>query len=567
MEKKNLAIIILAIVLAASGVSNIILGIGGSYIWKPVAKNVLRSRGEEPYVIDPVDSWDRASNTVIRHVCDNLWYYDLYDPNFQLEMRLATSYMWNSGMDELTVTLRENVYFHDGSYFNATSVKFTFDRILYFINATGTLNPATHPADPTSLFYDISGKPFLNRTVINSEYNITFILNKPYSVFISLLSYEACAILHPATTFATTYLELGVDKLVGTGPFKYVLYKPGEELKVERWDLYWGPNTFWDEIIWIYYSDSISANYAMLGKEIDYLGGCIPSMISLFQADPEMIFVNLNTSTSYTYWGLNNKIINSTNIRKAIAYAYNYSYFIDVIELGYVIRAHQFLPPRFPFYNESFRAPYYNTSIARQAMMAAFPTETANLTAQAYGENAINDAAWAALTLASYNVVQFEGSGVSQEMSTTLALDLDRVGINITPDIMDVFTFWDVLENDPDRLNIWFTGWTPDYLDPFNMIEPLLNNMSIANDIQLQDAQIMQWLKEYEETNPDNTTRREKLLWKIQQRAINVLYVELPLCYLKAYFVHHYSLGNVCYNVLRCIWFRDTYFIPGVPRA
>jgi len=390
-------------------------------------------------------------------------------------------------------------------------------------------------------------------------------LNKPYGVFIPLLSYEACSILHPNTTPATTYLELGADTLVGTGPFKYIHYKPGEELKVERWNLYRGPNTFWDEILWIFYPDPITADNAMLGKEIDYLGQCTPSVIPLFQADPDMAFINLNTSTSYLYWGINNKKINNTNVRKAIAHAYNYSYFIDVVQLGYAIRAHQFLPPGFPYYNESFRAPYYNTTIARQAMIMAFPNKTSGVTAQAYGEDAVNDQAWSDLTLVTYNVAEIMGIPILQEMVSVLAIDMDRIGITITPDPMNIFFYFDVLINDIDRIDMFYLGWGPDYIDPFNMIEPLLNNASSANHLQLKDQQILDWLVEYEETDPLDTAKRAELLWKIQHRAINVLYVELPLCYLKRYYVHHESLGNVCYNLLGKTWFRDTYFIPGIP--
>ncbi|MFX0040371.1 MAG: ABC transporter substrate-binding protein [Promethearchaeota archaeon] len=566
LEKKDTIIIILIFNLMVSGIGNLFLSGTKSVPIRPRGmKNVLKCGGTSDLVLDPVDSRDSALNTLIRHVCDNLWYYDLYDPDFALEMRLATNYIWNPGLDELTVILREHVFFHDGSYFNATAVQFTFDRILYFINATGTLDPSSHLADSASLFYDINGKSILNKTVINSEYNITFILNKPYGVFISLLSYESCAILHPKTTPATTYLQLGVDLLVGTGPFKYELYRKNEELRIVRWSLYWGPNTFWDEILWIYYPDTITENNALLGGEIHFLGEGMLSYIHYFQTAPYLAFINLNTSTDYTYLGINNNIINITNIRKAIAYAYNYSYYIDVIKSGYAIRAHQFLPPGFPYYNESFRAPSYNTTIARLAMKAAFPAETAGLTPQAYGVNASNDAAWTALTLASYKVLEIEDNTLSQKISISLANDMDRIGINITSDIMDYPTLNEVLVNDKDRLNIWYTEWAPDYIDPFNMIEPLLNNMSLTNRIQINNVQIMQWLKEYEETDPDNITKRAELLWNIQQRAINELYVELPLCYDNRYYVHHKSLAHICYNILGHFWFRDTYLIPGVP--
>jgi hypothetical protein len=100
MEKKNLAIIILAVVLAASGVGNIILGISAGAFQQPEQKNVLKigtTEGGAPAVLDPVDSWDSVSNDVIAHVCDTLWTYDLYDPDYALLYTLAKEApTWNA---------------------------------------------------------------------------------------------------------------------------------------------------------------------------------------------------------------------------------------------------------------------------------------------------------------------------------------------------------------------------------------------------------------------------------------------------------------------------------------
>ncbi len=570
MEKKNLAIIILAVVLAASGVGNIILGISAGAVKAPEKKNVLRDADPEsggPAVLDPVDSWDSVSNDVIRHICDNLWYYDLYDPDFALEMRLAAEYpSWNADMTELTVILKEDVYFHDGTLFTAEAIKFTFDRITYFINVTGTLDPDTsHLADPSSLFFDMKGNPILNKTVINSDYSVTFVLNKPNGIFIPLLSYDACAILSSESTSATEYLELGTDILVGTGPFEFVHYIAGEELKFKRFDLYWGPATYWEEVIWVYYPDTLTANNAMLGKEVDYLGNPLTSLIPTFQADSDMTFVNLNTSTIYRYWGINNRKINNINVRKAIAYAYNYTYYIEVIRLGFMIRAHQFLPPGFPYYDASFKAPHYDTAIARQAMLdacAELGLDAGGLTAAAVGASATNDANWAAKNFFSYKVLEHEGWSTGIEMNMAFANDLDRIGITLTPDIMDWETYIDVSTHNEDRLELFHTGWGPDYLDPFNMIEPLLNNMSSANHLQLQDDKIMGWLVEYEETDPLDTATRADLLYKIQNRALNELYVELAVANDMVMIVHDARLQEVCYNVQDNYWIRDCYFAP-----
>jgi len=329
--------------------------------------------------------------------------------------------------------------------------------------------------------------------------------------------------------------------------------------------MYWGPATYWDEIIWVYYPDDVTANNALLGGEVDYLGNPLTSLIAQFQADPDITFVNLETSTIFRYWGINNRKINNTNVRKAIAYAYNYTYYIEVIRLGFMIRAEQFLPPGFPYYNASFKAPYLNTAIARQAMLDAcdeLGLDKSGLTAQAVGVNATNDANWLAKNFFTFKVLQHEGWSTGVEMNIAFANDLDKIGITLEPDIMDWETYIWVSTHNEDRLELFHTGWGPDYLDPFNMIMPLLNNMSSANHIQLQDPQIMAWLVQYEETDPLDTATRANLIYKIQNRALNEIYVELAVANDMVMIVHDADLQNVCYNVQDNYWVRDCFYLP-----
>ncbi|MFX0040733.1 MAG: ABC transporter substrate-binding protein [Promethearchaeota archaeon] len=572
MKKENLAILCLTSLLMTSCLGNIILGIRTYGTEPPVLKNILKIGKDyrsHPAVLDPVDSWDRISNNMIRHVCDTLWVYDLTDPDVPLIMRLATNYSWNTGLDELTLSLRSDVWFHDGAKFNATPVKFTFDRLTYFMNVSGTLPRTSHVCDPFSLFLDTNKDPILNRTEIIDEYTVRFILNKPNGVFISLLSYEACSILSPKSTPTTDYLQFAEkDVLIGTGPFEYVHLKAGEELRFKRFDLYWGLATFWDEIVWEYYPDTTAVNNAMLGGEIDYLESPLTSLIPEFRADEDIVIVEMNTSTVITYWGFNNRKINNTYVRKAMAYAYNYSYFIKEIRQGYAIKAEQLLPPGFPYHNSSLKAPYYDTTIARQAMMTAFPFETAvaGCTDEPVGANPVNDAAWEDLELLTYMILEHEGWITGIEMNIAFINDMDQIGIEIVPD--PGYDPWNpfpwIFPLNRDRFEIWYTGWGPDYLDPFNMFEPLLNNRSSSNYLQTQDLLIYNWLKQYEQTDPVNITGRTELVYKIQQRAINELYLLLPICFDKTFYVHHRSLGGVSYNIQRNLWLADSYFIPGI---
>jgi peptide/nickel transport system substrate-binding protein len=581
MEKKNLAIIILAVVLAASGVGNVVLAMMGGAFQVPEEKNVLKigtTEGGSPAVLDPVDSWDSVSNDVIAHVCDTLWAPDLYDPDFDLVWTLAKEEpTWNTEKDELTVILRENVWFHDGAPFNATAVKFTFDRISYFCNVTGTLPGTTHVCDPASLFFDLEGNFQLNETVVNGLYNVTFKLFAPNAIFIPLLGYKAWSIVSPKSTPATEYLQLGTDKLIGTGPFMYEVIVAGEEQKFVRWDLYWGKSTFWDEIIWVFYPDTVTAGNALLGGEV-HRGTFPSSMIPQVQADPNLVFKNLGTSFIYRYWGLNNRKINNTNVRKAIAYAYNYTYYIEVVRLGFGIRATHFLPPGFPYYNASFVGPVQDTGIARQAMLDAAAQEgwtVTGLTADPVGADAANDAAWAAADLVTYNVLEHEGWSTGILMNIAMQADMDAIGISVVSDVMDWETYIYTSSYNEDRLEIFQTGWGPDYLDPFNMVEPLLSNLSTANHIQLQDHKVMAWLLKYQQALPTDPAigpmaskfenRKAELLHMIQHRAINIIYCQIPTMNDMTMYGHHISLGNVCYNVKRDLWNRDDYLIPGVP--
>jgi peptide/nickel transport system substrate-binding protein len=588
MEKKNLAIIILAVVLAASGVGNVILGISAGAFQTPVQKNVLKigtTEGGSPAVLDPVDSWDSVSNDVIAHVCDTLWTYDLYDPDYALLYTLAKEApTWNPAKDELTVILRENVWFHDGSPFNATAVKFTFDRITYFCNVTGTLPGTTHVCDPASLFFDLEGNFQLNETVINGDYNVTFKLYAPNAIFVPLLGYRAWSIVSPKSTPATDYLVLGTDKLIGTGPFMYEVIIAGEEQKFVRWDLYWGKSTFWDEIIWVFYPDTVTAGNALLGGEV-HRGTFPSSMIPTVQADPNLVFVNLGTSFIYRYWGLNNRKINNSDVRKAIAYAYNYTYYIEVVRLGFGIRATHFLPPGFPYYNASFVGPVQDTVIARQAMLDGAATEgwtTTGLKPWAVGNDTAMDAAWAAADLVTYDLLEHEGWSTGILMNIAMKADMDAIGIEVVSDVMDWETYIYTSSYNEDRLEIFQTGWGPDYLDPFNMVEPLLSPLSTANHIQLQDNATYDLLKLYQQALPSDIAvgalatkfntlypvegaRKAQLLYEIQHRAINVLHCQIPTMNDMVMYGHHKSLGNVCYNVKRDLWNRDDYLIPGVP--
>ncbi|MFW9818690.1 MAG: ABC transporter substrate-binding protein, partial [Candidatus Thorarchaeota archaeon] len=369
MEKKNLAIIILAVVLAASGVGNVILAMM-TVVVPPEPGEVLKiASTSNPVTMDPVDTWDSVSNDMLRHIVEPLIATDLSDPAFPLVGRLAWDWDFQIGehgkYNNITFYLREDVYFHDGQLLTGEDVIHTFERINFFGNWTGTLDPAIYTmAFPHSIYKFGDGIPIFNDTLSREwwdahkaadPYTVMLFMNRPFAPAEGLIAYTGSSIVGHESTPAQEMLVLGEDLVIGTGPFKIINYVPNSERRLVRWERYWRTGAYFDTIVWVYYRDAVTANNAMLALDIDYLGGGIASLKPDFEADPDITvtgdgvndFIN---GSIYWYIAFNSPYINQT-WRKAISYAFNYTYLNEEIDEGTTVKANSLVPPGFPAHN------------------------------------------------------------------------------------------------------------------------------------------------------------------------------------------------------------------------
>jgi ABC-type transport system substrate-binding protein len=552
MEKKNVAIIVLAIALAASGVGNIILGImaGLIEVTPPTTDTFRVIRGSRIPTIDPADAWDSSSNNVINQVVDTLFLYDLRDEDIPLIPWLVDTYSWNTAVTELTVNLKQGIKFHDGELLDAAAVKHTFDRIDYFSNWTGTLPLNTSEMFPSSLYKFDATTPIIASTTVLSQYSIKFTLTDSFASFTALLSYTASGIVSPNTP-RYRYLDLTTERLIGSGPFVYESYIPLLEVRFTRNDDYWQAPAHFSEMVFLIIEDATTANNAMLGKDADYLGGCLPDFIPLFKADPDFTFVENLTSLVYWYMAFNTQQVNVT-WRKAVSYAYNYTHVIEEIRHGVAVRSTSAVPPGMPGHNASLNVAVLNRPYARQIMQSM---------GFGVGFDINNDAEWLAQAASDpfrdFDVIRHFGSVTSQRLNELFIDNVKYIGCNSTERILDWETFLDVGENDPDSMNVWYVGWGPDYLDAFNMLDPLFNPASSSNFVQLDDAKVLTWLNAMA-TETDEATRLA-LAGMIQWRLYERLYVHMPLWLDLLYYVHLAEIKGVPYNAMQNFWAYPIY--------
>jgi peptide/nickel transport system substrate-binding protein len=158
-------------------------------------------------------------------VFNNLVMFDQHVKQNSLESivpDLATGWSWNEEGTELTLPLREGVTWHDGRPFTARDVQCTWDLL------TGTAIEKFR-VNPRKSWYRN-----LERVTTNGDYEVTFRLKRPQPAFLTALA-SGFSPIYPCHVAARDMRQ----HPIGTGPFKFVGFKPNEYIKVSRNPDYW----------------------------------------------------------------------------------------------------------------------------------------------------------------------------------------------------------------------------------------------------------------------------------------------------------------------------------------
>jgi peptide/nickel transport system substrate-binding protein len=166
---------------------------------------------------------------------------------------LATGWSWNEDSTELTFPLRENVHWHDGQPFTAKDVQCTWDMLLGKSAAKFRINPRK------SWYWN------LDRVTTNGDHEATFHLKQPQPALITLLA-SGYSPVYPCHVPPQEMRQ----HPIGTGPFKFVSYKPNESIRLTRNRDYWKPGRpYLDSIEWTIIPNRSTALLAFLAGKLD----------------------------------------------------------------------------------------------------------------------------------------------------------------------------------------------------------------------------------------------------------------------------------------------------------
>src|SRR5438128_665681 len=204
----------------------LVAGLGSASADEPKHGGILRIyHRDSPASASIHEEATYSTNIPFMGVFNNLVIYKQDVPQNSLDSivpELATSWAWSSDNLQLTFKLREGVKWHDGKPFTAKDVKCTWDMLM-------EKSTAKFRKNPRKAWYE-------NVTDIttNGDFEVSFKLQRPQPALLALLAsgYSPVYPCHVSPADMRTHP-------IGTGPFKFVEFKPNEHIWLTRNPDYW----------------------------------------------------------------------------------------------------------------------------------------------------------------------------------------------------------------------------------------------------------------------------------------------------------------------------------------
>ena len=232
---------------------------------------------------------------------------------------LATGWSWSEDGTQLTFPLREGIKWHDGRPFTAKDVKCTWDLLTGKSREKLRLNPRK------------SWYGNLEEVTADGDHEVTFHFRRPQPAFLALLA-SAFSVVYPCHVPPAEMRR----HPIGTGPFKFVEFKPNERITLTRNRDYWKPGRpFLDGIEFTIIRDRSTANLAFVAGKLDWIATTLPLSKDITSQEPGAI-------CEVTPGGISrNLIINrdaapfdNADMRRAMVLSLDRGAFIDIISDG-----------------------------------------------------------------------------------------------------------------------------------------------------------------------------------------------------------------------------------------
>jgi peptide/nickel transport system substrate-binding protein len=313
---------------------------------QPSSSTVVFARGADSQKLDPADVDDGESIKVLVNITEGLVRFQpsLRDAEGSgrqtgtagIEPCLATS--WTISPDGLTYrfALRQGVKFHDGTPLDARAALFSFQRQM----------DKNHPARPkgATFAYWSAMYSMVESVTAPEAGTLEFRLKEPHAPFLANLAIFPAHLVSPKTA--------DQQHPIGTGPFRFVEWKPNESITLDANPDYWAGAPKIERVVFKVVPDSATRLIQLQTGQIQAMDGIDPNDVPIIQRDPSLQLIEA-PGLNVCYLAFNCDKITDKNLRRAIAAAINKPDLVNAVYRGMATIARNPLPPFVAGHNDA----------------------------------------------------------------------------------------------------------------------------------------------------------------------------------------------------------------------
>jgi cationic peptide transport system substrate-binding protein len=466
------------------------------------------SESNPTYFNPQLDTSSTTADASAHQLYDRLLEFNPTDG--RIERGLASS--WLVSNDGLTYTfqLQRDVAFHQTDYFTPTRT-FNADDVIFSINRWRLASHPYHEVNGGNYpYFDSLG---LDKTIKDVKringYRVEITLYTPDSSFLANLATDFSVIL--SQEYAQNLLEIGTPSKIdyypiGTGPFKFSVYKQNQYIRYIRHPDYFLPTTGAEHLIFDITPKPSLRMAKLITGECDAIAFTSQSDLAVISERDDLTLLE-KPGLNIGFWAFNTSKapFDDPKVRRALVLAVDKTSLLEAVFLGQATRAKSLIPSASWAYQSDAPELGYNPVRARELLDEAGLPDSFTMDI------------WAMPVQRAYNPN-------AMKMAQLIKSYLNEIGITLNIISYD----WNIFRENltlgmHDSVLI---GWNADNGDPDNFYRPLLTCDAIPSGTNRAmwcnkdfDALVQQALL------TDNFEKRKQ----IYKQANELLFAQMPL--------------------------------------
>lgn len=384
--------------------------------------------------MDPHDSNDTQGYSAQKAIMEGLLGFD---KDMNIVPKLAEEWEASDDATEFTFKLREGVEFHDGTPFNAEAVKVNLDRL----------------ADPNNNLKRHSMVSMIDEVTVIDEHEVKVTLKEPFGAMLNNFAHPS-VMMHSPKSLEEKGKDVGLHP-IGTGPFKFEEWEPGDHLTFVKNENYWREGYPKVDSITFKPVPENGARIAMLQTgEADFIYP-VPTEQADQIGDEDGIEVVIEESIVTQYASMNTlkEPFSDVRVRQALNYAIDREAFVNVVLDGHGTPMDSIVAPKVQYYSP--QEPYeYDIDKAKELLK------------EAGYEDGFKASLWSANSSTTIKATEF------------LQQQLAQVGVELELVPMESGTLseslWDVENPEDAGVEMYYGGWSSSTGDADWGLRPLI---------------------------------------------------------------------------------------------